>query len=75
MKYAIIPPIVRNGVKEFDIKIEELMNRPEPESYFREVPKSINELEEFISLAWIPHWQLTYKDREGNINTEIKIAY
>lgn len=75
MKYAIIPPIVINGVKEFDLKIEELMNRPEPESYFRKVPKSINELKEFISLAWILHWQLIYKDRGGNINTEITIAY
>lgn len=55
MKYAIIPPIVRNGVKEFDLKIEELMNRPEPESYFKEVPESVNELKEFISLAWILH--------------------
>lgn len=36
--------------KEFDLKIEELMNRPEPESYFREVPESINELKEFKAL-------------------------
>jgi len=28
-----------------------------------------------LSLTWVPHWQLTYKDREGNINTEITIAY
>jgi len=75
MKYAIIPPIVRNGVKEFDIKIEELMNHPEPEGYFKEVPESVNEVKEFISLAWILHWKLTYKDREDNINTEITIAY
>jgi len=38
MKYAIIPPIVRNGVKEFDIKIEELISRPEPESYLEKFP-------------------------------------
>jgi len=50
MKYAIIPPIVRSGVKEFDIKIEELMSRPEPESYFREVSESINEVKEFKAL-------------------------
>jgi len=28
-----------------------------------------------VALAWVPNWQLTYRDRQGNVRTELSRAY
>jgi hypothetical protein len=28
-----------------------------------------------IGLAWAPHWQITYRDRQGNVRTQLSKAY
>ncbi|GAG98059.1 unnamed protein product, partial [marine sediment metagenome] len=77
-------------IKSLKEEIEEIENELSKEviKITEKYDNTIRELEEVIvkprkgdievsslSLAWMPHWQLTYKDRESNINTEITIAY
>lgn len=77
-------------IKSLKEEIEELENELSKEviKITEKYDNTLRELEEVIveprkgdievnnlSLTQVPHWQLTYKDREGNINTEITIAY
>lgn len=81
---------VEETIKSLKQEIEELENELSKEviKITEKYDNTLRELEEVIvkphkggievrslSLAWVPHWQLIYKDREGNINTEITIAY
>jgi len=81
---------VEETIKSLKQEIEELKNKlsKEVRKITEKYDNALRELEEVIvkphkggievsslSLAWMPHWQLIYKDREGNINTEITTAY
>jgi len=81
---------VEETIKSLKQEIEELENELSKEviKITEKYDNTLKQLEEIIvrprkgdievsslSLIWVPHWQLTYKGREGNINTEIAIAY
>ena len=45
---------------------------------FDEVPVRPNRSDievDMIALAWAPNWQITYRDRQGNVRTELSKAY
>lgn len=45
---------------------------------FEEVPvkSSRSDIEvDMIALVWAPHWQITYRDRQGNVRTELFKTY
>jgi hypothetical protein len=45
---------------------------------FEEVPVRPNRSDievDMIALAWAPNWQITYRDRQGNVRTELSKAY
>lgn len=45
---------------------------------FEEVPVRPNRSDieiDLLALAWAPNWQITYRDRQGNVHTEVSRAY